>query len=78
MDKEQNNQGEFLKRLGKRIRELRRERKLSQEKFGFACDLTQHYVSQVEKGERNVSIITVRAFAQALEIPVSDLLKGLD
>ena len=69
---------EFLKLLGKRIKNLRRGRKLSQEKLGFACGLTQHYVSQVEKGERNVSIVTLRAIAQALEVTLSELMQGLD
>jgi transcriptional regulator with XRE-family HTH domain len=69
---------EFLRRLGERIREERRARKLSQEQLAFDANLTQHYLSQVELGQRNASVSTVRAIAIALQIPLVELLAGTE
>ena len=67
---------EFLVRLGQKIKALRLDRGLSQEQLGFAAGLTQHYVSQVEQGDRNVSILTLRALAVALEVGIEVLFEG--
>ncbi|MCW3053471.1 MAG: hypothetical protein JWN14_2641 [Chthonomonadales bacterium] len=77
---ERNNQkdaDEFLLRLGQRIRELRRARNLSQEQLAEAAELVQHYISQIEQGERNVSVVTLRLLAQALGVTLSALVEGL-
>lgn len=64
----------YLEQLGNRIRELRTEAELSQEKLAFACDLDRTYIGSVERGERNISVINIRKIANALEIKVSVLL----
>jgi len=69
---------EFLTRLGERIKEFRRARDMSQEALAEAADLVQHYVSQVEQGERNISITTCRALAKALGVTLIELLAGLE
>lgn len=77
----QKNTGEaevFLRLLGGRIRQLRRERHLSQEQLADAADLVQHYVSQIEQGERNVSITALRAIAVGLDLTLAQLLDGLE
>lgn len=45
--------------IGRRIRELRSERKLSQEKFSFEAGLDRTYVASVERGKRNISIVNL-------------------
>jgi transcriptional regulator with XRE-family HTH domain len=69
---------EFLLRLGDRVKELRRSHDMSQEELAEAANLVQHYVSQVEHGERNVSIITVRALARGLGVTMTELMQGLE
>ncbi|OYQ34753.1 hypothetical protein CHU92_11390 [Flavobacterium cyanobacteriorum] len=64
----------YLERIGNRIRELRTEGDLSQEKLAFACDLDRTYIGSVERGERNISVINLRKIAKALKIKVSVLL----
>ncbi len=64
----------YLERKGNRIRELRTEADLSQEKLAFACDLDRTYIGSVERGERNISVINLRKIAKALKIKVSALL----
>ena len=60
-------------RFGRRLRELRRERGLSQEELAFRAGLHRTYVSSVERGERNVALINIERLARALEIDMCDL-----
>jgi transcriptional regulator with XRE-family HTH domain len=64
----------YLRLIGIRIRELRTQLELSQEKLAFGCDLDRTYIGSIERGERNISIINLRKIAKALKIEVSALL----
>ena len=64
----------FLKQIGIRIRELRIEANLSQEKLAFAAELDRTYIGSVERGERNISLINTNKIAKALNIKVTELL----
>ena len=57
-------------RLGRRIRTLREKRGYSQQKLADGARITQKYLSEVEKGERNASIEVITMLAAALDIPV--------
>lgn len=65
----------YLLKVGDRIRELRIEIGLSQEKLSFACNLDRTYIGSVERGERNISIINLKKIAKALKVEPSELLK---
>jgi transcriptional regulator with XRE-family HTH domain len=67
-------------RIGKRLRELRLEKGLSQEKFSFICELDRTYIASIEQGKRNVSISNIEKISKALELSIfeffdSDLFK---
>lgn len=64
----------LLTHLGQRIRELRTNHDLSQEKLAFTCDLDRTYIGSVERGERNVSIINLKKIAKALNVDLHELL----
>lgn len=64
----------FLEKIGNRIRELRIEADLSQEKLAFACELDRTYIGSVERGERNISVINLRKIAKALNQEITTLL----
>jgi len=64
--------------LGQRIRELRSRRGLSQEEFADICGLHRTYMGSIERGERNLTIISILTVAQHLEMTVSKLLSGLE
>lgn len=65
----------LLNKVGKRIRALRNETGLSQEDFAKKCDLDRTYISDVERGERNISIINLNKVAKSLKVTLSELLE---
>ena len=62
-------------RFGKRLRELRLERALSQEELAFRSGLHRTYVSSTERGSRNVSLVALERLAIALGVSLSVLLE---
>ena len=65
----------YLLKVGDKIRQLRTDIGLSQEKLSFACDLDRTYIGSVERGERNISVINLKKIAKALNTDPSELLK---
>ncbi len=65
---------DVLVQLGKRIRALREERKISQEELADRADIHRNYVSQIEGGKRNVSFYNVVKIARALQVSPSRLI----
>ena len=61
---------DIKKKLGKRLRELRFAKKLSQEKFAFECGLDRTYIASIEQGKRNVSIVNIEKIAKACDISI--------
>jgi transcriptional regulator with XRE-family HTH domain len=59
--------------FGKRVRQLRTEKGLSQEALALACDLDRSYIGGVERGERNVSLVNIQKIATALGVPMREL-----
>jgi transcriptional regulator with XRE-family HTH domain len=64
-------------KIGNRIRKLRQDKHLSQEAFADQCELDRTYISSIEKGKRNVSIINLEKIANALNINLSTLFNDL-
>lgn len=64
----------LLRTIGLTIRSLRRERGLSQEALAALAHIDRSYMSSVERGLRNVSVLNVARIAGALDVPVRDLL----
>jgi transcriptional regulator with XRE-family HTH domain len=61
--------------FGNRLRELRIQRGLSQEKLGELADLHRNYVGGVERGERNVALLNIVKSAHALDVKPAKLLE---
>ena len=64
----------LLRTIGLTIRALRRERGMSQETLAALAHIDRSYMSSVERGLRNVSVLNVARIAAALDVPVRDLL----
>ncbi len=64
-----------LKRFGEKVRELRIKKGLSQEQLAELSGLHRTYISSLELGKRNVSLINIYALAKALGVTPDKLLK---
>jgi transcriptional regulator with XRE-family HTH domain len=58
---------------GRAVRQLRTERRLSQEALADLANLDRTYVSGIERGERNPSLDNVLKLADALDVELSEL-----
>jgi transcriptional regulator with XRE-family HTH domain len=63
----------FLQQIGSRVRDARTARRLTQAQLGDACGLHRTFIGSVERGERNVAILSLRRIARALRTPLADL-----
>jgi len=68
---------EALRRLGQRIKSRRGELGLTQEDLADEAGLHRTYISLLEVGKRNPSILTLRKIALALGVRISDLLEDI-
>lgn len=62
--------GEF----GQRIKQLRNEKNISQEKLSSLTGFHRTYIGMIERGERNISLTNMAVFAKVFEMNVSELL----
>lgn len=67
---------DILERFGERVRELRKAKGWSQEKFAHQCGLDRTYMGGVERGERNLALRNIERLAAALGISIERLMKG--
>ena len=67
----------LLKAFGEQVRSVRGSKGISQEKLAELADLDRTYVSGVERGIRNISLINISAIAKALKVSVGELMTDL-
>lgn len=60
--------------FGDKVRELRKEKGLSQEELSFKADLHRTYIGMIERAEKNITLINIEKIAKALDISVNDLM----
>lgn len=58
--------------IGKRIRELRLQNRLSQEQLAFSAEITTAYLGQLERNEKNPTVAVLMKVCNALNIEISD------
>lgn len=64
-------------RLGKRLKELRIQCGLSQEKFALSIDMDRTYYASVESGKRNISIENIEKISNGFGITLSELFEEI-
>ncbi len=66
-----------LIKIGKRIRDLRKEKGFSQEGFAYEVGIDRTYMGSVERGERNLAAINLIRIAKVLKVEVGELFPPL-
>jgi transcriptional regulator with XRE-family HTH domain len=62
-----------LVEFGNRVRELRKQKNLSQEELSYQADLHRTYIGMIERAEKNITLINIEKIASALNIDISSL-----
>ena len=68
----------ILQSFGRNVKRWRLKRNVSQESFAELCNLDRTYVSGIERGKRNVSLINIHRLAEGLGISPSELLEEME
>ncbi len=68
---------DIRQRVGLNVKRYRKERGLSQEGLAFECGVHRTYVSGVERGVRNPTVLVLERIAKALDVPPSCLLDDI-
>jgi transcriptional regulator with XRE-family HTH domain len=63
--------------VGERITYLRKEKKISQQKFSYEANLERTYLTHIEKGRKNISLSTLEKIIIALEITPEEFFKSV-
>ncbi len=66
-----------LLQFGERVKKVRLEQGLSQEDLAEQAELHRNYVSQIECGRRNLSLLNILKLARALKVPASKLIENI-
>lgn len=68
---------EHLKQLGLQIRKIRKSKQFSQEHLAHMSDLDRSYVSGIERGERNITFLTLLKIASTLNCSIADIVGAM-
>lgn len=55
-------------KIGRRIKELREAKGISQKDLAYDSDLDRSYIASVENGQRNISIVNIEKISTALGV----------
>ena len=64
---------DIVKRFGTKLAYVRKSKKLSQMKLAEIVNMNFNYIGQIERGEANVTIKTMKILADALDIELKEL-----
>ena len=64
-------------RMGRRVRELRRERRLTQCRMAVDFGIDRTFISDVERGRKSISLPMLEVIALGMQMSLSELLRGI-
>ena len=67
---------DIQKQIGETVRALRRKKGWSQDVFADRSGLNRAHVGEIERGESNVTVQTLKIIADTLGVRIADLVKG--
>lgn len=66
----------ITEQFGKRVKEIRQAKGITQEELSVKAQLHRTYISSIELGKRNVSLLNIEKLAKALGCNVGDFFNG--
>jgi transcriptional regulator with XRE-family HTH domain len=69
--------GDIRSRFGERLRKLRTDRGLTQVEFAEKLGIDRSYLADIERGNRNVSLMNIEVLAKGLGLSLSQLFRKL-
>ena len=70
-------QGDVTTRFGSRLRQLRRDRNLTQMQMSRRFGLDRSFISEVERGRKSVSLVTLELIAMGFRMSLSDVMSNI-
>lgn len=67
----------ILNFIAHRIRQLRQQQNVSQEKFAYSIGMDRSYFASVESGKRNISIVNLQKIVTGLGVTLEEFFKGI-
>lgn len=64
-------------RVGKRIRDIRISKGVSQSQLALMTSMTKSYMSEIEAGKKNLTLRTLQKIATSLGITLEDIFRGM-
>ena len=64
-------------KFGNRLRNLRKEIGISQEKFSIQIGMDRTYYASVESGKRNISLENIKKISDGFNISIEELFEGI-
>ena len=74
----QASEAKLLETFGRSLRSNRKQRKLSQDDLAEAAKLSRNYISDIERGVRNPSLLALVRLSRALRLPLRDMLVDVE
>ncbi len=67
----------ILVKFGKKIREVRAKRGISQEALADIANVHRTYIGMVERAEKNITLLNIQKLSKALKIDIKELFDGI-
>lgn len=67
----------ILVQFGEKVRELRKEKGLSQEELSYKSDLHRTYIGMIERAEKNITLANIEKIAKGLNVELNELFNSI-
>ena len=67
----------ILENFGNKVRQLRKEKGLSQEDLAAKADLHRTYIGMIKRAEKNITLLNIEKIAKALDVVIADLMENI-
>jgi len=69
---------DIKKKFGENLKNIRLKKGISQEELAYMSGLHRTYISSIELGKRNVSLVNIHKLSMALNCQITELFKDLE